>query len=74
MNQTIRNRLIERHGRRIGRIISECIQECIAAGKTGNDLKVCIEQCLSEKLRESELKAIDLDGIFIILAHWVTAG
>ncbi|MFX0036666.1 MAG: hypothetical protein ACFE9I_13620 [Candidatus Hermodarchaeota archaeon] len=74
LNQTIRHRLIERHGPRIGLIITECIQECIAAGYKGNDLKDCIEKCLSDKLKEEDYKAIDIDDVFGLLGHWVTAG
>ena len=74
LDQSINDRLIEKHGKDKGKIISECMEECMKAGKEGDDLKKCILECLNRKLGTKEATKINVDSIYGLMTHWATVG
>lgn len=74
LDQSIKKRLKEKHGKDTGNIITECLEECMATGKEGDELKNCIQQCLANKLDATEADKIDVDSIYSLMGHWVTVG
>lgn len=74
LNQTLRHRLIERYGPRIGRRIAEAIQECVVEGKRGTELRDCIKARLKEILDAGNMTEENIDNIYSLMGHWVTIG
>ena len=74
LNQTLRNRLIERYGPTIGRRIAEAIQECIVEGHTGTALSDCVKKRLKDEIDAEKITVANLDNIFSLMEHWVTIG
>ncbi len=74
LDQSIEKRLIEKHGKKNGKIIAECMEDCMAAGKEGDELKTCIQNCINQKLEAEEAAKINVDSIYSLMGHWVTVG
>ena len=74
LDQSINKRLKEKHGKDKANIISECMEECMEAGKEGDELKSCIQECLKRKLGDEEAAKIDVDSIYGLMGHWATVG
>ena len=74
LNQTLKYRLIERYGPKVGRKIAEAIQECIVEGYRGKDLQDCIKGKIQNLIDTGKVTNANLDGIVNLMSQWVTVG
>lgn len=74
LNQTLRNRLIERYGPSVGNSITEAIQECIVEGHTGTVLRDCVKKRLQDVIEAGKMTDANIDNIFSLMDHWATIG
>lgn len=81
LNQTIRQRLIQRYGHLLGKRLVKVIQDCIAKGKGAPVEKAQLKQCIIENLGTDIFKSnpgditdTNLDQILMLFAIWATVG
>ncbi|MFX0039366.1 MAG: hypothetical protein ACFFCY_12180 [Promethearchaeota archaeon] len=78
--QSIKGRLINRYGKKLGSKLVKCFKKCLAKGGgkpvDTEELKQCIIECLGEyyKSNPGEITEENLNQILILCGYWATVG
>lgn len=75
LNQSIKHRLIERYGCKVGKKLACCIQNCLIEGNwKRKQVIACIKECLAEEIKEDKINEENITRIWWTLGFWHTVG